>query len=81
MKITLVNPRATYCGEIAQKCYPPVSLLYLAASLQNAGFLPDVIDANAFGLNNEQIEQKIKSAAPEIVGISLYSRCFPMFMN
>lgn len=73
MKITLINPRATYCGEIPQKCYPPVSLLYLAASLQNAGFEPGVIDANAFGLSDEQIEHKIKSAAPEIIGISLYS--------
>ena len=31
-KVVLINPRATYCDELAQKCYPPMHLLYLAAA-------------------------------------------------
>ncbi|MBI9077509.1 MAG: B12-binding domain-containing radical SAM protein [Desulfatibacillum sp.] len=73
MKILLINPRATYCGEISQKCYPPVSLLYLAASLRQAGYAPLVLDANAFGLSDEEISKSIRDAAPDMVGISVYS--------
>ena len=73
MKILLINPRATYCGEISQKCYPPVSLLYLAAALRQAGHAPEVLDANAFGLSDEAVFDAIQEAAPDLVGISVYS--------
>lgn len=56
--VVLVNPRATYVNEIAQKCYPPASLLYLAAALENAGYAARVLDANAFGMTDGQIDRK-----------------------
>ena len=39
-KVVLINPRATYYNEVAQKCFPPMQLLYLAAALRDAGFDP-----------------------------------------
>ena len=34
--VVLINPRATYYNEVAQKCFPPMHLLYLAAGLSAA---------------------------------------------
>ncbi|ACL03855.1 Radical SAM domain protein [Desulfatibacillum aliphaticivorans] len=77
MKVLLINPRATYCGEISQKCYPPVSLLYLAASLRQAGHEPHVLDANAFGLSDETVFAEIQKISPDLTGISVYSEILP----
>ncbi len=71
--VVLVNPRATYVSEIAQKCFPPMHLLYLAATLRQAGFDPVVLDANAFRLDDDAIEAAIREARPLVVGFSLYS--------
>lgn len=73
MKILLINPRASYCGEISQKCYPPASLMYLASALRDSGFEPEIIDANAFALSDPEIESRISKARPDIIGMSLYS--------
>ena len=75
--VVLVNPRATYFNEIAQKCYPPASLLYLAAALIEAGYSVTVIDANAFGLSDDQISAEIRTASPFLVGFSVYSEILP----
>jgi len=71
--ILLINPRATYVDEIAQKCYPPMSLLYLASALREQGFNPVVLDANAFCMTDEKIAVQVQSHKPLIVGLSLYS--------
>ncbi len=71
--VVLVNPRATYVDEIAQKCYPPMHLLYLAAALEAGGFEPVVLDANAFGMTDDEIAAAIRDALPLAVGFSLYS--------
>ena len=71
--VVLINPRATYYNEVAQKCFPPMHLLYLAAGLQRRGFVPQVIDANAFRLTDEQIAAEVRTAQPLLVGLSLYS--------
>jgi len=73
MKVVLVNPRATYAGEIAQKCYPPLSLMYLGASLLKAGHEVDVIDANAVNLTDEQIAAAVEKKAPGLAGMPLFS--------
>lgn len=72
-KVVLVNPRATYCNELAQKCFPPMHLLYLAAALQRQGFEPEVIDANAFRMSDDQIIARVREARPLVVGFSVYS--------
>jgi radical SAM superfamily enzyme YgiQ (UPF0313 family) len=71
--VLLINPRATYVNEIAQKCYPPMNLLYLASALRQRGFDPVVIDANAFRTTDEQIAAQVQTHKPLIVGFSLYS--------
>jgi anaerobic magnesium-protoporphyrin IX monomethyl ester cyclase len=72
-KIVLVNPRATYVNEIAQKCYPPLNLLYLAANLRNNGFDVDVIDANALRMTDEELAARLNAEKPAIFGLSFYS--------
>ena len=72
-RVVLINPRATYANEIAQKCFPPMSLLYLAAALREAGFLPEVIDANALRLRDGDIVERVRAMRPLAVGVSLYS--------
>ncbi len=72
-KVVLVNPRATYYNEVAQKCFPPMQLLYLAAALREHGFEPAVLDANAFRMTDEQIAGEVRGAKPLVVGLSLYS--------
>lgn len=71
--VMLINPRATYCDEIAQKCFPPMQLLYLAAALREHGFTPEVVDANAFRLSDQSIRQTIEQRKPLLVGLSVYS--------
>jgi len=71
--ILLINPRATYVDEIAQKCYPPMSLLYLASALREHDFNPVVLDANAFCMTDQYIAEQVKFHKPLIVGLSLYS--------
>jgi len=72
-KVVLINPRATYYNEVAQKCFPPMQLLYLAAALRDAGFEPVVLDANAFRMTDDQIAEAVRAARPLLVGLSVYS--------
>ncbi len=72
-KVILINPRATYYNEVAQKCFPPMQLLYLAAALREHGFEPQVLDANAFRMTDEQIAKQVRDAKPLLVGLSVYS--------
>jgi radical SAM superfamily enzyme YgiQ (UPF0313 family) len=69
----LINPRSTYYNEVAQKCFPPMHLLYLAAGLRQRDFEPRVIDANAFRLTDDQIAEEVRRDQPLVVGLSVYS--------
>jgi radical SAM superfamily enzyme YgiQ (UPF0313 family) len=73
VRVLLINPRATYANEIAQKCYPPLNLLYLGRALLDAGQAVTVLDANALALPDEQILEKVRAAAPTLIGIPLYT--------
>ena len=72
-RVLLINPRATYAYEIAQKCYPPLNLLYLATALRKAGVDPRVLDANALALSDEEIAEATRAFAPDLVGVPLYT--------
>lgn len=72
-RVLLVNPRATYANEIAQKCYPPTNLLYLAAVLRRRGLVVRILEANAFRMSDQQIEASIAKETPDLVGFPLYS--------
>ena len=72
-KVALINPRATYCDELAQKCYPPMHLLYLAAALREREFEVEVIDANAARMSDQEVAERVGNLKPLLAGISLYS--------
>ncbi len=72
-RVLLINPRATYAYEIAQKCYPPLNLLYLATHLMRNGFTVRLLDANAMRMDDEKIEREAVSFRPDLVGIPLYT--------
>lgn len=77
MKIAIVNPprvkgypvtredRLEYIdyGEI----FPPLTLLYTAAILEEAGFEVLMIDANGFDIEIKEVEREIKKFKPEIL--------------
>ena len=50
--------------------------MYLAASLLQHGFQAEIIDANASGLSDEEIGNKIKILHPDLIGIALLSEIF-----
>jgi len=72
-RVLLINPRATYAFEIAQKCYPPLNLLYLATALRDSDIDVCVLDANALAMTDEQVVEAARKVAPDLVGLSLYT--------
>jgi len=73
LDVLLITPRSTYVNEIAQKVYPPLNLLYLAASLREKGYAASVLDANAMRMSDEEITGAVREASSALVGIPLYS--------
>ena len=76
-EVVLINPRATYYNEVAQKCFPPMHLLYLAAALRAGGYSPSVLDANAFRMTDDEVAEEIRRRKPLVVGLSVYSDILP----
>jgi anaerobic magnesium-protoporphyrin IX monomethyl ester cyclase len=72
-RVALINPKATYADEIAQKCFPPLGLLYLAASLEAAGIDVQVIDANALRASDDSVVDRLRRFGPSVVGMPLYA--------
>ena len=77
MKIVLVNPRSRRPEEIQQKCFAPVNLLYLASSLLKHHFEVEIVDANAFGLSDAAVADRMRQKNPDLIGISLLSETMP----
>ncbi|MBC8450649.1 radical SAM protein [bacterium] len=73
MRVLFINPRATYAGEIAQKCYPPLNLMYLCASLAEAGHEAKIVDANAQNLSDDEIVSEAARWRPGLVGMPVFS--------
>jgi len=71
--VLFINPRATYADEIAQKCYPPLNLLYLATQLRRHGVSVRVLDANALRLHDEAIAEAARACDPDLIGAPLYT--------
>lgn len=70
MKISLIYP---YKKEIFVGCNPPLSLLYLAASLQQAGKDVMVIDVDEDNLSHLGILKCLIEYKPDLIGIPLFS--------
>jgi len=73
MKVLLINSRATYAGEVAQKCYPPLNLMYLAAALMARGHEARIVDANAVNMPDEQIAAEAAACGAQLIGMPLFS--------
>lgn len=71
--IILVNPKATYADEIAQKCFPPINLLLLAACLEEAGIPVQVIDANSRKIDDADLAELVKKEDPLMIGVPVYA--------
>ncbi|MFP4445107.1 MAG: B12-binding domain-containing radical SAM protein [Desulfosudaceae bacterium] len=76
MNIVLINPRSRHPLEIQQKCFAPLNLMYLAASLESAGYHVDIIDTNAFGWDDDIVVAQLNELHPDIIGISLLSEIY-----
>ena len=50
--------------------YPPLGILYIAATLEANGYDVDVLDAALDALPDEQIVQEIEARKPDMVGLS-----------
>lgn len=76
MKILFINPNSKKSKGFPQKCFPPISLLYLASFLLENNYKVSVIDANALRLSDKEIINKIEEFKPDILGIPLFSDIF-----
>lgn len=72
-RVVLINPKATYADEIAQKCFPPLGLLYLASALHASEIHVEVIDANALRLDDARTVERVRAAAPDLVGMPIHA--------
>ena len=75
MRVLLINPpdemEAMFgVGKGLVQKYEPLGLLYIAAVAREAGHDVTVIDAYAEDLGLATLKQKIRDAAPEVVGFS-----------
>lgn len=71
MKVVLINPPST--GQKRDIVAPPLGLAYLAGAIANEGFDDmeiDIIDAFALGMRFEDLERRLKSARPDVVGVT-----------
>ncbi|MDD2805993.1 MAG: radical SAM protein [Elusimicrobiales bacterium] len=71
MKILLVQPNTRYCFNGQVNALVPVGLLYIAGALRRAGFSDiGLIDARLERLNRKELAERIKTFAPDLVGLT-----------
>lgn len=90
IKVLLIYPPVTVFGPGKVGPHPPLSLAYLAAYLEKAGYLVKILDALALGkdqvitrgrltrigLNPKEIKKEIKNFRPDIIGVSVMFTAF-----
>ncbi|MBN1898554.1 MAG: radical SAM protein, partial [Spirochaetes bacterium] len=77
LKILIINPprvngypvvrEERYEHKDVGSVYPPLSLLYIASSLEEQGFKPILIDANGFDISWNELTAKIDTLRSDIV--------------
>jgi radical SAM superfamily enzyme YgiQ (UPF0313 family) len=67
MKIVLINPPATY-GNWYKR--PVLGLAYISACLESAGFECAILDAYFNSWSEEELLQRVRDYAPDVVGIT-----------
>ncbi|MDP2920949.1 MAG: radical SAM protein [Candidatus Omnitrophota bacterium] len=74
MKIALLYP---YTKMSAQGCNPPISLLYIGASLKQSGNDVLVIDKDHGNLSNPDMLEKLKDYSPDLIGLPIFANTLP----
>lgn len=68
----LINPRTIFPGEVAQKVFPPIGMMYLVAALKQAGEPVRLIDANATGLDDDEVVALLEKMDPFAIGVPVF---------
>jgi len=70
MRLLLVNP-PSFSKNLAP--LPPAGLAYIAAFVREHGYDVDILDATNLGLDHQETVTRIRTAQPDLVGISVVS--------
>jgi len=70
--ILLVNLPYSHGGTAA----PPLGLAYVAAAIERTGTRVNLLDAHAFGMDEQTLISRVRDQAPEAVGFSVMSSMF-----
>jgi len=71
-----INTRLAESLNKRQGTLPPLGIAYIASSLEKAKHEVEIIDAVALRLSKEEVRQKVKQYAPDIVGITAMTPSF-----
>ncbi|MBZ0253268.1 MAG: B12-binding domain-containing radical SAM protein, partial [Candidatus Methylomirabilis sp.] len=74
MKVCLIEPSRVAKGEIAQDCFPPVTLLWIATAIREAGHEVLVLDQTGLGLEDRALLDMAAHWGPDLLGINVKSR-------
>lgn len=82
MDILLINPRnvraSTFpSGEFFDCTAPNMGLAYIAAALEERGHDVEILDANALGLDDAQLTDRLANRDPQIIGTTATTSTFP----
>jgi anaerobic magnesium-protoporphyrin IX monomethyl ester cyclase len=70
MKIVFINPPMWNFSGRVNATSPVLGILYLATILDQVGYEVKVIDAEALGLNWDQLADRLKQESPDAVGLA-----------
>jgi len=65
-----INTRLPASLNKIQGLYPPLGLLYIAATLEKEGHQVQILDSQALNLTTQETKKEIRKAKPDIVGIT-----------
>jgi len=72
MKVLLINPYIQNCGGYyGGTVYPPLGLLYIAASLKKGGHSAKVLDAVILRLADDGLIELIREQTPDMIGLTV----------
>lgn len=56
--------------------FTPMGLLYLAGSLEKAGYQVEILDAQLVELSDEKIVEKCRQSNPDLIGMNIFTANF-----
>jgi len=77
VRVLLLEPPKTPWEMMGDVAALPLGLAQLAACLEQAEIPVEILDANALGIGWEALEAAIAQAAPNLIGITVYTPYVP----